>query len=457
MLIYNNLTQQKEEFVPIKPGEIGLYACGLTVYDYCHIGHARLFITFDMVVRYLRARGYKVTYVRNITDIDDKIIKRAVKNKEDFSDLTARFIQAMQEDEAALGIVPPDITPRATEHIEQIITMIQTLVDKGYAYVADNGDVYYDVAKFKDYGQLAHQNLDELQAGARIEINEAKHNPLDFVLWKMSKPSEPSWDSPWGEGRPGWHIECSAMSTNYLGNHFDIHGGGVDLQFPHHQNEIAQAEAAHDEKFVNVWMHMGFVQVDKEKMSKSMGNFFTLREVLKHYNPEVLRMFMLASHYRSPVSYSQENLNNAKAALERFYMALRGLPEVTAEINSEYQQKFYEKMDDDFNTPEALAVLFDITREINRLRESDLESAAKLGFTLKNLGGILGLLQQNPENFLQADVSPEQIAEIDNLITARNQARQNKNWAEADKIRDQLLAQGIELEDSSQGTKWHQL
>ena len=448
MKIYNNLTQKKEEFKPIKPGKIGLYLCGSTVYDYCHIGNARPWIAFGVIVGYMRARGYEVTYVRNITDIDDKIINRANENGEDYKTLAERFIDIMHEDEKALGTLSPDIEPRATEHMLQIIDIVQTLIAKNYAYVADNGDVYYDVTKFKDYGQLAHQDLDEMQAGSRVEVAEVKHNPLDFVLWKMSKPGEPSWDSPWGKGRPGWHIECSAMAMQYLGKHFDIHGGGVDLQFPHHQNEIAQSEAACGCKYVNTWMHVGYVQVDKTKMSKSLGNFFTLREVLKHYDPEVIRYFMISSHYRSPVNYSQENLNNAKSALERFYMALRSFKESDSQpIDESYKKKFFDAMDDDFNTPEALAVLFEITREINKGFTSHLA-------TLKYLGSLLGILQQDPETFLHADIDQDKNQQIDDLIAARNQARKDKNWSEADRIRDQLNEMNVELEDGAEGTVW---
>ncbi len=449
--IYNNFTKQNEIFKPIKPNQVGLYICGLTPYDYCHIGNARVSVVFDVIVRYLRAQGFKVKHVRNITDIDDKIIKRANENNEDFHKLTEHFIKSMHEDEAALGILPPDIEPLATEHIPQIIALVQILLDKKYAYIAKNGDVYYDINKFKDYGKLAHQNLDSLHAGIRVEVTDVKHDPLDFVLWKMSKPNEPSWDSPWGKGRPGWHIECSAMSAHYLGKHFDIHGGGADLLFPHHQNEIAQSEAAFECKFVNTWMHVGYVQINREKMSKSLGNFFTLREVLKLYNPETIRYFMLASHYRSPLNYSDQNLNNAQAALSRFYIALRDLP-IDSRLRGNDTRRFYAAMDDDFNTPEALAVLFDMVREINNLRAlNKLTEAAELGALVKHLGGILGILQQEPEKFLHGGLDKNK---IEKLIAERNIARQNKNWKQADQIRDELINMGIELEDTHEGTIW---
>ena len=444
--IYNNLTKQKETFKPIKENQVGIYVCGLTPYDYCHVGNARISVVFDVVVRYLRAQGFKVQHVRNITDIDDKIINRAHENNEDYQKLTERCIKFMHEDEAVLGVLPPDIEPRATRHMPQIIAMVQTLLAKGYAYIATNGDVYYDINKFKNYGKLAHQDLDSLRAGARVEVADVKNDPLDFVLWKMSKPGEPAWDSPWGKGRPGWHIECSAMATHYLGKNFDIHGGGADLVFPHHQNEIAQSEAAFDCKFVNTWMHVGYVQINQQKMAKSLGNFFTLREVLKLYNPETIRYFMLASHYRSPLNYSEQNLNHAQTALTRFYIALRALPTALAAKNTEFEKRFYAAMDDDFNTPEAIAVLFDMVREINSLK---LEEAAHLGATLKQLGNLLGILQQDPEKFLHANLNQDK---IEKLITARNNARTNKDWAQADQIRDELITMGVELEDTHEGT-----
>ena len=457
--IHNNLTKQKEVFTPIVPGKVGIYVCGMTVYDYCHIGHARVLVVFDMVVRYLRFRGYEVTYVRNITDIDDKIIKRAHDNGEEIGALTSRFIDAMHEDADALGVLRPDEEPRATTSMGQIIDMIKILVDKGYAYAADNGDVYYDVSRFEHYGQLASKKLEDLRAGERVAVDEAKDDPLDFVLWKAAKPGEPAWDSPWGPGRPGWHIECSAMSTHCLGNHFDIHGGGLDLQFPHHENEIAQSEAATGCKFVNVWMHNGFVQINEEKMSKSLGNFFTLREVLNSYRPEVIRYFILASHYRSPLNYSDQNLDSAKAALERFYTALRGIDAAQVEEGGEYERRFIAAMDDDFNTPEALAVMFELVSEINRAKAAgESEEAAHLAGILKRLGGVLGLLQDDPEAFFKgvggADTGGLSDAQIEALIQRRLDARKEKNWAEADRIRDELQNNGIVLEDGAGGTTW---
>jgi len=456
--IHNSLTGKKEPLIPIAPGKIGMYVCGMTVYDYCHLGHARVMVVFDVVARYLRTLGYNVTYVRNITDIDDKIIKRAAENNEPIDVLTQRFIDAMHEDERALGVLPPDIEPRATDSIDGIVKLVQTLIEKGYAYHANNGDVYYDVSRFEHYGALSGKRLEDLRAGSRVDVDEAKDDPLDFVLWKSAKPGEPSWPSPWGNGRPGWHIECSAMSCHSLGEHFDIHGGGMDLKFPHHENEIAQSEAATGHKFVNVWMHNGFVQVDNEKMSKSLGNFFTVRDVLKHYKPEVVRYFILSSHYRGPLHYSTEHLNNAKAALERFYMALRGFnAEAVGEApEAGYEQRFNAAMDDDFNTAEALAVLFDLVREINRLRIEDPVQAARLAATLRNTAAVLGLLQSDPEAFLKetGTVTGLVAAEIERLILQRNAARFNKDWKESDRIRDWLKDQGILLEDGAAGTTW---
>lgn len=437
-----------------------MYVCGMTVYDYCHIGHARVMVVFDVVSRYLREQGYDLTYVRNVTDIDDKIIRRANENGEDVSVLTERYIDAMHEDELALGVLPPDIEPKATQSMEDIISMISTLIDKGYGYIGTNGDVFYSVARFKKYGQLSGKNLEELQAGERVDVDEAKQNPFDFVLWKMSKEGEPSWDSPWGEGRPGWHIECSAMSTKCLGDHFDIHGGGMDLQFPHHENEIAQSEAATGQKFVNVWMHNGFVRINEEKMSKSLGNFFTVREVLERYRPEVIRFFILSSQYRSPLNYSDESLDEASAALRRLYTALRDLSDAPeTELAQPFLNRFYEAMDDDFNTPVAVAVLFDLAREINRQKGENSELAAGFAATLRRLGGLVGLLESNPETFLKlSDGSSAQMGlmdyEIDQLIEERIAARENKEWAEADRIRDQLKEQGVILEDVAGGTSW---
>ncbi|MBI3547176.1 MAG: cysteine--tRNA ligase [Gammaproteobacteria bacterium] len=455
--IYNSLTKKKEPFTPITPGKVRLYVCGMTVYDYCHLGHARVMVGFDMVARYLRARGNQVTYIRNITDIDDKIIKRAQENGEDINALTARFIQAMHEDATALGVLPPDNEPRATLHMPQILSMIAKLIEQGFAYPAKNKDVYYRVRKFLPYGSLSGKTLDELKIGAGVEVDEEKEDPLDFVLWKSAKPGEPQWDSPWGAGRPGWHIECSAMSTTCLGNHFDIHGGGMDLKFPHHENEIAQSEAATGEKFVNTWMHIGFVRLDEEKMSKSLGNFFTVREVLKKYDAEVVRYFILGSHYRSPLDYSDENLLGAKAALTRLYLALKDLPAATPTADG-YEEKFNAAMDDDFNTPGAMAVLFELARDINKLRENNLAAAAPLGARLRRLGDILGLLQRKPQVFLQGDVANGLADEqIEALIKQRVQARQNRNWAESDRIRDDLKAQGVILEDTAGKTTWRRL
>lgn len=455
LTIYNTLTRQKELFKPLQPGKVNMYVCGMTVYDYCHIGHGRIFVVFDVITRFLRFQGYDVNYVRNITDIDDKIIVRAKENNESTEALTARTIKAMQEDEAALGVVPPTSTPKATEYIAEIIAMIQNLIDQGYAYAADNGDIYFNTRKFSTYGEMAQQDLDKLRAGARVDIVDAKHDPLDFVLWKLAKPGEPKWSSPWGDGRPGWHIECSAMSNKLLGKTFDIHGGGLDLQFPHHQNEIAQSEAANGCRFVNTWMHIGYVTIDKEKMSKSLGNFFTIREVLENYHPEVIRYFMIASHYRSPINYSQQNLSNAQMALERFYATLRYLPSVSEQDTGNYEQRFISAMEDDFNTPVALAVLFDIVREINRLKVEQQETmAAGLGALLLRLAGSIGLLQNDPDLFLKGTIPLDELQQIENFIEARNQARQNKDWQEADRIRDQLQSLGVIIEDGAGGTTW---
>ena len=474
--IHNTLTRQKEEFKPVVPGKVRLYVCGMTVYDYCHLGHARVMVAFDTVVRYLRHLGYAVTYVRNITDIDDKIIKRAKDNGESTDALTARFIDAMHEDERALGVLPPDQEPRATASIAEIISMIAKLIERGYAYIGGNGDVFYTVGKFAGYGQLSGKNVDELRVGERVDVDEAKRDPLDFVLWKMAKPGEPYWQSPWGDGRPGWHIECSAMSTCCLGNHFDIHGGGMDLQFPHHENEIAQSEGATGEKFVNLWMHNGFVRVNEEKMSKSLGNFFTVREILARYRPEAVRFFILNSHYRSPLNYCDENLDEAHAALTRLYTALRGLdiplsptplprgergfslpsPACGRGVGGEgYRQRFEEAMQDDFNTPQAISVLFDLAREINRQKTTDETAAQQLAILLKELASVLGLLQEDPENYLRGGSEEGITGEvIEALIEQRLQARKTKNWKESDRIRDELKEQGIILEDTPQGTSW---
>lgn len=454
LVIHNTLTRQKDEFNPITPGKINFYACGVTVYDHCHIGHARTYTAIDVIIRYLRWRGYEVKYVRNITDIDDKIIKRANENNEPFDALTARFIREMNNDFAGLGLQKPDEEPRATQYIPQMIKLIEDIIANGHGYVAANGDVYFDVRSFGDYGCLSHHNLDELESGARVEVAEVKRDPLDFVLWKLAKPGEPEWDSPWGKGRPGWHLECSAMSMQILGKHFDIHAGGRDLIFPHHENEIAQSEAATREKFVNVWMHSGFLQIGKEKMSKSLGNFVTIRQALSEHEPEVVRYFLLASHYRSPLVYTDEVLAQTRGALTRFYTALRFLPEGNKVENSEFEQKFITAMDDDFNTPVAMSVLFDLAHEVQRLRDAkDIQAAADHGALLKYLGGILGLLQSDPDAFLQSG-SDVDVAKVESLIAARNQARKDKNWAEADRIRDELAAMSIVIEDGANGTTW---
>lgn len=453
--IYNTLSKTKDAFTPLVGNQVRMYVCGMTVYDFCHIGHARVMVAFDVVTRWLRHRGYDVTYVRNITDIDDKIIRRAQENGEPFEALVERMIAAMHEDEARLNVLRPDIEPRATQHIDGMFSMIQTLIDKGYAYAPGNGDVYYRVGKFAGYGKLSRRRIEDLKIGARIEVDEAKEDPLDFVLWKAAKPGEPSWDSPWGKGRPGWHIECSVMSTCCLGETFDIHGGGPDLVFPHHENEIAQSEAATGKLYANAWMHAGAVRVDGEKMSKSLGNFFTIREVLEKYHPEVVRYLLVASHYRSPINYSEDSLKEAKGALERFYTALRGLPEVPAAGGEAFVERFGAAMDDDFNSPEACAVLFDMAREINRLRDSDQQAAAALAARLRELGSVLGVLQMSPDAFLQVGAEGKvDAAEVEALIAARLQARAEKNWAESDRIRDQLAAMGVVLEDGKGGTTW---
>ncbi len=449
--ITNSLTRTKEEFVPLAPGVVRMYVCGMTVYDLCHLGHARVFVVFDMVTRWLRASGYRVEYVRNITDIDDKIIKRAQDNGETPAELTGRFIAAMHEDERALGVLPPDHEPRATDYVAQMLALIGQLIANGLAYPAPNGDVYYSVRAFPAYGRLSGKSLDELRAGERVDIDPNKRDPMDFVLWKAAKPGEPAWDSPWGPGRPGWHIECSAMSANLLGQHFDIHGGGQDLLFPHHENEIAQSEGASGCTFVNYWLHNGFVRVDNEKMSKSLGNFFTIREVLQEYDAEVVRFFILRAHYRSPLNYSDAHLDDARGALTRLYTALKNVS-VTAAAPDWTQpaaQRFKAAMDDDFNTPEALAVLFDLAGEANR-------GDAAAGQTLRSLGGVLGLLQREANDFLQAGTVPGGFveAEIEALIAARQAARKAKDFAESDRIRDQLAAAGIVLEDGAGGTTW---
>lgn len=454
--IYNTLTKEKAPFTPLEAGKIKMYVCGITVYDLCHIGHARVMVSFDVITRYLRARGWDVEYVRNITDVDDKIIRRAAENGETVDQLTARMIAAMHEDEDRLAVLRPDQEPRATAHMDDIIRMVSTLIDKGYAYAADNGDVYYRVERFADYGKLTNKNVDELRSGARVEVEDAKESPLDFVLWKAAKPGEVSWSSPWGEGRPGWHIECSAMSKCCLGDTFDIHGGGPDLPFPHHENEIAQSEAANGVKFVNTWMHAGPVRVNKEKMSKSLGNFFTIRDVLEKYNAEVVRYFLSSVHYRSYIDYSEDSLKEARSALERFYQALRGVTPVEGMLDNDFDERFYASMDDDFNTPKALAVLFELVTELNKATRENSAEAGLLAAQLKRLASILGLLQQDPDSFLKGEDREGELSsdEIEQLIEQRAQAKKDRDFAAADRIRDELAAQGVVLKDSREGTSW---
>ena len=450
--LYNSLTRQKETFQPIVSGEVRMYVCGMTVYDFCHVGHARVMVVFDVVVRWLREGGMKVTYVRNITDIDDKIIKRATDNGERIGELTGRFIAAMNEDADALGVTRPDFEPKATEYVAQMLDMIRNLETRGLAYAAPNGDVYYRVRGFAGYGKLSGKDPDDLRAGERVQVGEAKEDPLDFVLWKAAKPGEPSWASSWGAGRPGWHIECSAMAGALLGRHFDIHGGGQDLQFPHHENEIAQSEGAHQCTFANYWMHNGFVRVDDEKMSKSLGNFFTVREVLAKYAPEVVRFFILRAHYRSPLNYSDAHLDDARRALDSLYITLRDVPPAATAIDwaDPRAARFAAAMDDDFNTPEALAVLFELSTEANRSK-----SAESSGL-LRALGGVLGLLQADPSAYLRGPAAADGLsdAEIDALVAERRAARASRDFARSDAIRDQLAAAGVTLEDTPQGTLW---
>lgn len=451
--IYNSLAREKQQFVPIEPGKVRMYVCGMTVYDFCHLGHARVLVVFDAVNRWLRSSGYDVTYVRNITDIDDKIIKRAQENGESIGQLTDRFIAHMNEDAAALGVQRPDHEPRATDYVPQMLSLIGQLENNGLAYQAGDGDVNFAVRKFEGYGKLSGKSLDDLRAGERVEVDSAKNDPLDFVLWKHAKPGEPQWESPWGPGRPGWHIECSAMSSDLLGKHFDIHGGGQDLQFPHHENEIAQSEGAHQCSFVNYWMHNGFVRVDDEKMSKSLGNFFTIRDVLKKYDAEVVRFFILRAHYRSPLNYSDAHLDDARQALARLYTALKAAPAATVDVDWQeaHAQRFKVAMDDDFNTPEAMAALFDLAGEVNKA------PSPALAGQLKGLAGVIGLLQRDPQAFLQAapvaadGLSPEA---IEAQIAARIAAKKGKDFAAADRIRAELLVAGVVLEDGPQGTTW---
>ncbi len=458
MRIYNTLTQKKEEFQPIEPGKVSMYVCGMTVYDYCHLGHGRVLVAFDVISRYLRHRGYDVHYVRNVTDIDDKILRRADENGEVYTALTERMIDAMHEDEARLGVQSPNEEPRATAFISEIISMIETLIDGGNAYAADNGDVYFSVESFSDYGKLSKKKLEDLVAGARVGVQEAKRSPADFALWKAAKSGEVSWPSPWGDGRPGWHIECSAMSTKCLGDTFDIHGGGPDLLFPHHENEIAQSECATGHKFVHTWMHAGAIRVNKEKMSKSLGNFFTIREIFETHPAEVVRYFLVSSHYRSQVDYSADSLAEASRTLTKLYHALRGVKPASSDgvPETEHDRRFAEVMDDDFNTAGAIAVLHAVANDINQhRREGDEEKAAYSAAVLVRLGGVLGLLQQDPEAFFQADTGSELSAnDIDAMIQARAEARKAKDFAESDRIRDELLEKGIVLDDSREGTTW---
>lgn len=451
--LYNSLTRKKEPFVSLKPGTIGMYVCGITVYDHCHLGHARSMVAFDVMVRYLRSQGFDVTYVRNITDIDDKIIARASERGVSIDELTAQYIDAMNNDTHALNILPPDHEPRATGHIETIIRLIQRLLEKGNAYVSENGDVCYEVDTFPEYGKLSHKDIEGLVSGSRVEIVKEKRSPLDFVLWKKAKPGEPSWPSPWGEGRPGWHIECSAMAMHELGEQFDIHGGGLDLQFPHHENEIAQSEAATGKPFANYWLHVGMLQVNGEKMAKSIGNFYTIADVLKEHHPEVIRYFLLSSHYRSPLNYSEENLLNAEKALIGLYQVVKDVPPQTedSKLDEYWQVQFNQAMNDDFNTPVALSVLFQLAHEVNK------SNSPALAHTLKNLAGILGFLQKDPESFLQSGLAEEEKLVIEQLIAERLQARAERNWAKADQIRADLLSKGIELEDGATGTTWRRI
>jgi len=454
--IYNTMTRQKETFTPIEEGKVGMYVCGITVYDLLHMGHGRTYVSFDVMQRYMRFKGYDVTYVRNITDVDDKIIKRAIENGETCDDLTARTIAMMHEDFDALNLLPADIEPRVTTHMPEIIAVIEALIEKGHAYVAGNGDVLFEVSTYKDYGKLGKQNLEQLVAGARVDVEETKRDPLDFVLWKLAKPGEPSWSSPWGEGRPGWHIECSAMNSKHLGKHFDIHGGGSDLTFPHHENEIAQSCCAFDTPYVNYWVHSGMVQVNNEKMSKSLNNFFTVREVLKQYDAETIRYFLISGHYRSQLNYSDDNLKQAKSSLERLYTALRDVtPNMNVDLSTHpLTAQFIDAMDDDFNSPEALAVLFELAKELNIAKTNEPEVAANLAGILVKLAEVLGILQSDPSDYFQGNQGDDEVAEIEALIARRNQARADKNWADADAARDALTALGVVIEDGPNGTTW---
>ena len=454
--IYNTLSKKKEEFQPIDANQVGIYVCGMTVYDFCHMGHARVMVMFDVITRHLRRNFPSVKYVRNITDIDDKIITRAIENNEDIYSLTNRFIDAMHEDEKSLGVLSPDIEPRATDSIDKMIEMIESLSNKGLAYQGTNGDVFYSVRKFTEYGKLSGKNLDDLMAGARVDVESHKKDPLDFVLWKKAKSDEPSWESPWGNGRPGWHIECSAMSNHFISNHFDIHGGGMDLTFPHHENEIAQSEGANNCKFVNTWMHVGFVNIDDEKMSKSLNNFFTIRDVLKTYDGEALRYFLISSHYRSPLNYSETNIESAQSALLRLYNAIKGLnhhsfnPEL---IEVDYETRFNAALNDDFNTPMALSILFEIAKQINIERTTNPKKASALSSQLVKLGNYIGILNHNADEYLKQGSELSE-SEISKKIDQREAARNSKDFAMSDQIRDELLELGIILEDSANGTTW---
>lgn len=449
--IYNSLKREKQVFEPIRSGQVRMYVCGMTVYDYCHLGHARVMVVFDMVYRWLKASGYQVTYVRNITDIDDKIIRRSVENGESIAQLTDRFIAYMHEDADALGVQRPDHEPRATDYVPQMQDIIRRLEARGLAYQAGDGDVNYAVRKFAGYGKLSGKSLDDLRAGERVEVDTAKEDPLDFVLWKRAKPGEPAWDSPWGSGRPGWHIECSAMSSSLLGEHFDIHGGGQDLQFPHHENEIAQSEGANCCSYVNYWMHNGFVRVDNEKMSKSLGNFFTIREVLKKYDPEVVRFFILRAHYRSPLNYSDAHLDDAKRSLDSLYFTLRDVSPaaVTIDWTQGYAARFAAALNEDFDSHGAIAVLFELAADANR------QKSAELAGLLQALGGVIGLLERSPQVYLQAAPGGElDAAQIEAMIAARAEAKKTRDFASADRLRDELKAAGVILDDSPQGTTW---
>lgn len=444
--LYNSLTRKKEQFTPLQPGKIGMYVCGVTVYDHCHLGHARSMVSFDVIVRFLRYQGYQVTYVRNITDIDDKIIVRAQERGLPINELTDHYIEAMKVDTRALNVLPPDLEPRATQHIDAIVRLIQRLIKSEHAYVSENGDVCYQVDSFKEYGKLSNKDIEGLVAGSRVDVVKEKRSPLDFVLWKMAKPEEPNWPSPWGPGRPGWHIECSAMAMEELGEQFDIHGGGLDLQFPHHENEIAQSEAVSNKPFANYWLHVGMLQVNNEKMAKSTGNFFTIVDVLKKNHPEVVRYFLLSSHYRSPLNYSEDNLLLAGRALMRLYQSIKDIALTEDELDQNWVKEFDLAMNDDFNTPVALSVLFQLSHEINKTKSPQLAA------TLKHLASILGLLQEVPEAFLQAGL--EDIDMITKLVEERFQARLERDWAKADEMRKVLLEKGVEVEDGPEGSTW---